>query len=218
MSEWLLVWHFVDGDRRLFRNGGHHGRAKKIRKNQTLHVEPPLTMCKRGLHGSVLPLDALEYVPRGHLGRIVVCRCEVWGEMERQSDKVCAEYRKALWWADCTTALHEFACDEAERALALTDNPDPRSIAAITTKRRWLCGEATDAERAAARDAAWDAAWAAAWDAARAAAWAAARAAAWDAARDAAWAAARDAARDAARAAQNERLAARLEALHKEDK
>ena len=206
MSEWLLVWHFVDGDRRLFRNGGHHGRAKKIRKNQTLHVEPPLTMCKRGLHGSVLPLDALEYVPSGYFGRIVVCRCEVWGEMERQSDKVCAEYRKALWWADCTTALHEFACDEAERALALTDNPDPRSIAAITTKRRWLCGEATDAERAAA--------WAAARDAAWYAAWAAARDAAWNAARDAA----RYAARDAARDAQNERLAARLEALHKEDK
>ena len=115
--------------------------------------------------------------------------------------------------------LHEFACRCAEYALSFVDNPDPRSIAAIDAKRKWLRGEikdkelraARDAAWDAARDAAWDAAWYAAWDAARAAAWAAAwdaaRAAARDAAcaaacaaaRDAAGAAARDAARDAAR-------------------
>jgi len=63
------------------------------------------------------------------------------------------------------------------------DNPDPRSIAAIEAKRKWLRGEITDKEldaaRAAARDVAWDvartAANAAAWDAANAAANAAAR-------------------------------------------
>ena len=93
--------------------------------------------------------------------------------------------------------LHEFACRCAEQALALVEAPDPRSVAAIATKRAWLRGEATDDELAAAWDAAWaaaqDAAWAA-WDAARAAAFAAAWDAAWDAAGDAAWAAAWDAA------------------------
>lgn len=106
--------------------------------------------------------------------------------------------------------LHEFACRVAERALALVDNPDPRSVEAIEAKRKWLRGEITDAElhaacdaaRNAARaacDAAQDAAWAAqdaAW-----AAWAAACAAwaaAWATARDAAWATAWAAARDAA--------------------
>lgn len=70
--------------------------------------------------------------------------------------------------------LHEFACRCAEYALSYVDNPDPRSIAAIKAKRKWLRGEITDKELAAE------------WDAARAAAWAAARAAAWDAARAAA--------------------------------
>lgn len=99
--------------------------------------------------------------------------------------------------------LHEFACRCAEYALSFADKPDPRSIAAIEAKRKWLRGEITDKElnaaraaawaaaRAAAGAAAWDAAWAAARDAARAAAWAAAwdaaRAAAWDAEWDVAW-------------------------------
>ncbi len=110
--------------------------------------------------------------------------------------------------------LHEFACRCAEDALSRTNNPDSRSIHAIAVKHRWIAGEATDEELAAARTAAW-AAQAAAQDAARtaaqAAAQAAARTAAWaaqaaaqDAARTAAWAtwtAAQAAARAAAQAA-----------------
>lgn len=86
--------------------------------------------------------------------------------------------------------LHEFACDQAEKALSLTDNPDPRSVAAIEVKRRWIRGEATDDELDTARDAAWDAAWAATRAAVSAAVSAAARAAARASARDAARAAA----------------------------
>ncbi len=101
--------------------------------------------------------------------------------------------------------LHEFACRCAEEALKLVKDPDPRSVAAIEAKRKWLKGEISDEELAAASDAAraaaWDVASAAARDAARAAARAAASAAASAAARDAAWAAAWDAARDAAWAA-----------------
>lgn len=63
--------------------------------------------------------------------------------------------------------LHEFACRCAENALKLVDNPDPRSVNAIAVKRRWMRGEATDVDLAAA--------WTAAWDVASAAAWAAAR-------------------------------------------
>ena len=36
--------------------------------------------------------------------------------------------------------LHEFACRCAEYALSFVDNPDPRSIAAIEAKRKWLRG------------------------------------------------------------------------------
>ena len=102
--------------------------------------------------------------------------------------------------------LHEFACRCAEYALSFVASPDPRSIAAIEAKRKWLRGEITDAELAAA----WDAARAAASDAAWDAAWDAARAAASDAAGDAAWDAAMYAARDA------EMVAARVAAREHE--
>jgi ribosome-associated translation inhibitor RaiA len=38
--------------------------------------------------------------------------------------------------------------------LAAVTDPDPRSIAAIATKRKWINGKATDAELGAAWDAA----------------------------------------------------------------
>ena len=97
--------------------------------------------------------------------------------------------------------LHEFACRCEEDALSRIDNPDPRSINAIAVKRRWIAGEATDEELAAARAAAETAADAAARTDTRAAAWAA-RAAAWAAAWDAARAA-RAAAETAAETARN---------------
>ena len=71
--------------------------------------------------------------------------------------------------------LHEFACRCAEYALSFVESPDPRSIAAIEAKRKWLRGEITDAELYAAWYAARYAAWVAAQDAARAAAMVAAR-------------------------------------------
>lgn len=109
--------------------------------------------------------------------------------------------------------LHESAVRFAEQALALVEQPDPRSVAGVTVKRRWLEGKATDHELiaagAAARAAAATAqgtAWVAAKAAARAAAGddaaADARAAAWAAAEAAAWVAAEAAPGDAAAAAR----------------
>lgn len=109
--------------------------------------------------------------------------------------------------------LHEFACRCAERALSRVYTPDPQSISAIETKRKWLRGECTDDElhaaRSTARSTARSAARAAVWDAADSAASAAIYAAAEDladaaaaasadaAATAAAWLAGTDAARDA---------------------
>ena len=110
--------------------------------------------------------------------------------------------------------LHEFACRCAEYALSFVESPDPRSIAAIEAKRKWLRGEITDAELAAARVAARVAARIAAQDVARVAAriaaqdvaWVIARViaqdAAWAAARNIVWSAANDAALDIACAAR----------------
>ena len=80
---------------------------------------------------------------------------------------------------------HEFALACGRRVQHLMR--DPRSIAALDTRERWLRGEATDEEMAAAWaaasasaaaawDAAWDVAWVVAWDAA----WYAARVATGD--------------------------------------
>ena len=75
--------------------------------------------------------------------------------------------------------LHEFACRCAEYALSFVESPEPRSIAAIEAKRKWLRGEITDAEldaaRGEARDAAHDATMYAARDAEMVAARVAAR-------------------------------------------
>lgn len=87
--------------------------------------------------------------------------------------------------------LHEYECIRAEYMLSLIDNPDPRSVAAIEAKRKWLRGEIDNSALAAARAAACDAARAAARDAVR------------DAARAAAWAAACAAALSAARVAEH---------------
>lgn len=134
--------------------------------------------------------------------------------------------------------LHEFACRCAEYALSFVESPDPRSIAAIEAKRKWLRGEIADAEldaacdiardaahdaamyaaRVAARVAAQDVAWVIARVIAQDAAWAAARNVVWSAANDAeldtacaAWVAASRAARDAAREHEVEILRELLE-------
>ena len=134
---------------------------------------------------------------RAKLARIAAIRDE-WTALDvlnlpdvSAADKLWSVLRKEFIDAPI---LHEFACRCAEYALSFVDNPDPRSIAAIEAKRKWLRGEITDKELDDARAAALDAARAAEWAAARAAA----RAAEWDAARDAARNAARAAAWDAA--------------------
>ena len=93
--------------------------------------------------------------------------------------------------------LHEFACRCAEYALSFVESPDLRSIAAIEAKRKWLRGEITDAELAAARVAARIAAQ----DVAQDVASVMAQDAAWAAARNIVWSAANDAALDIACAA-----------------
>jgi hypothetical protein len=217
MTEHILAWHFLPDDRKL-----RYAPYTPVEPGQVLRVEGPLELCRRGLHASIRPLDALRYAPGS-----IVCRVEMGGDILHGDDKLCASERKTLWVADATNALHEFACLCAERELLRRRRagrePDKRSWAAIEAKRAWLRGEIDDkALAAAARDAvdAANAAWAAAVDAADAAAWAAARdavdaaawaalaaavaaadAAAWAAARAAADAAAWDAAWAAARAA-----------------
>lgn len=186
----IMAWHFCRDNRRL-----KYGDNREIRVGETLTVDGPPELCKRGLHGSVLIIDAL-----GYAAAITLCRVEIGGEIVHGNDKLAGTTRRCVAMADATMMLHEFACRCAEKALALAKTPDPRSLAAIEAKRAWMRGEISDEQLATARASAWDAARGAACGAARAsarAAQASARDAAWSAAR-AAQASARDAARDAA--------------------
>jgi hypothetical protein len=187
----MKAWHFLRENKKL---GYDDGRL--VRVGHTFKCDPDkLVLCRYGLHASTNIMDALQYAPGP-----IICRVELGGKILRGDDKCVASERTAIAMTDATNILHEMSCWSAERALKRIKSPDPRSVAAIQAKRKWLRGEITDKELDAARDAAWDAARDAARAAARAAAWDAAWAAAWDAAWDAARAAARAAARDAARA------------------
>ncbi|OHC90158.1 MAG: hypothetical protein A2095_11275 [Sphingomonadales bacterium GWF1_63_6] len=185
MIDRWLGWHFLPADRRL-----RWGSREVVEAGQTYRAEGPLVMCRNGMHASRRALDALLYAPGP-----IVSRVELLGERLDASDKSCSRERSVLWIADAATVLHEFACAVATDALHLAEargaRVDPRSWAAIETKRRWLRGAATDAELHAARSAAWSA-----WSAARSA-----ESAAWSAARSAAW------------SAQNVMLEAMLESL-----
>ena len=80
--------------------------------------------------------------------------------------------RKLETWNDRTASL--FACDCAEEALMLIDEPDRRSLDAVRVARLYAVGEASGEELKAARSAAWSAARSAAGSAAGSAAWSAA--------------------------------------------
>jgi hypothetical protein len=167
--EWL-GWHFLPDDGCL-----RWGSKEKVEVGKTLRITRQPVLCEVGFHASRRAIDALGYAPGA-----LVCRVRLGGIIVEDHNKAAAQERTVLWMADATKTLHEFACDVAEDALKLIDKRDPRSIAAIETKRKWLRGEANADDLAAARDAAQAAAWAvAAWDAARPAAWEATQDAAW---------------------------------------
>lgn len=136
-QERILAWHFTNGMK--LRNGDD------LIVGKTYHHNGLMVMCDQGYHASERLIDALRYAPGSQLSRV-----EVWGDVDKQDDKIVGRNRKVLWTMDATKILHLFACDVAEKALAKIDNPDPRSLAAVKTKRRWLDGKATDEELSAA--------------------------------------------------------------------
>ena len=190
-------WHFLGEDKRLrYRDG------RKVEIGKTIKVSCQPVLCKSGLHASYRAIDALQYA-RGP----IVCRVMLGGTLIVGDDKVAATERTVLAMADATTVLHEFACWCATRALKTANVTDERSWNAISTKLKWLRGEATDEDLSAAESAAWSAAESAARSAAESAAWSAAGSASWSAAESAAW--------SAAGSAQNTYLESKLKALLK---
>ena len=102
---------------------------------------------------------------RQRYARVAVMRDE-WNALDvlaldgvSNEDKLWAVLREEFIDAP---VLHEYACRCAEYALTFVREPDSRSIAAIEAKRKWLRGEISNDDLAAARAAAWTAADAAA--------------------------------------------------------
>ncbi len=176
----LLGWHFASTDETL-----RYGDGRKIIVGETHEVEPPIMLCKHGLHASERVIDALVYAPVPILYRV-----ELSGEIITSDDKAVATHRKYLARIDATKTLDQFARACALSVAHLWEPP--------SGVMRFLLGE--ESARTAASTAAWGsaargAARDAAWDAARDAARTAARIATWGATSNAAWAAAWDAAR-----------------------
>ena len=150
----MRAWHFLRDDMT-----GGYGDEPAWTDGEKRTVEGELVMCSHGYHASERLIDAVTYA-RGS----TICRVEVSKDMLIDTDKVCSRSRRLLWHLPAEVGqgiLHEFACWCAEQALKAELNagrePDPRSWQAIETKRKWVRGEATDQELAAARDAARDA-------------------------------------------------------------
>lgn len=144
-------WHFAAEDRRL-----GYGDGREIMAGQTLTVHDQPVMCQHGLHASRRAIDALDYAPGP-----VACLVTLGGEVLHDTDKSAGQERTALWVFDSSRLLREFACDVAETGLlnerTAGREPDPRTFAAIEVTRRFMRGEATEGERAAASAAAWNA-------------------------------------------------------------
>lgn len=127
---------------------------------QVTLVGEKIKPCAWGLHGSERLLDALGYSP---CDKPVIGHCEFGGTIERETDKLAARSRTALWVLDegqSELVLRTHARWSALTVLHLWEAP--------TVVIRYLV-TGDEGLRAAAGDAAWAAAWAAAGDAARAA-------------------------------------------------
>ena len=148
-EEKILAWHFTDG--MTLRDG------QSLEEGKTYTYEGEIKICESGYHASRRLIDALRYAHGAQISRV-----ECWGDVQEQDDKLVARNRTVLWTLDATMILHEFACMVAEISLSKVVNPDPRSLAAIKAKRKWIKGKISDKELDAARAAAWYAAWSAA--------------------------------------------------------
>lgn len=142
----IRAWHFLAENKRL---GYDDNRVVRAGVSYRLKTKNPPLLCRRGMHASIKPLDALDYAPGP-----IVCRVEISGDIEKDNDKIVGRCRRVLWMSDATNTLHRFACKCSEDALRTANVEDERCWNAIRVKLLWLEGKATDDGLAAARAAA----------------------------------------------------------------
>ena len=149
----MMAYHFVNATLRDGRPVPPDG--------EWLEHDGAVVMCESGLHASLTPWQALQYAPGA-----VLCRVELDGDIQTDSDKMVGRRRRILARVDLTDAMRAYARAEASRVLHLWDAPQ-------VVKDYLATGD--ESIRYAARAAAWAAAGAAARAAARTAARAASR-------------------------------------------
>lgn len=155
MSKEILAWHFLPDNKRLRYDGNMEVEAGFIYYED---VKPIL--CRRGLHASIRPLDALHYSPGS-----IICRVLMRGDIILGEDKLVSNEREVVWMANAEETLREFARWSALQVAHLWDMP---SIVReyLETGDVSLRSAVGSAARGAAESAAWSAARSAAWSAA----------------------------------------------------
>ena len=133
----MKAYHFNDG------KCGHDDN-RVINVGETLTVDGKPTLCKQGLHGSVCPRDALNYMQHRHINLDYV---EITDEVIVGDDKIVGKSRKVIKRLS-GDALHKtlvrFALDCANRVKHLMT--DERSIKALEITELWLQGKTAQKE------------------------------------------------------------------------
>jgi hypothetical protein len=103
MEKTITGWHFVASNR-LARDG-----ITLIEPGYTYSTdEPNIVPCFSGLHLSENAIDALKHAPG-----LVVCRCELTGELVSHGDPIdkwIGRERTVLWMADATNVVLLWTC------------------------------------------------------------------------------------------------------------
>jgi len=131
----IEAWHFIRADHRTGKGG------LLVEPGQTLRVDPPLKLCRHGLHGCVRADIALSYAPGP-----VICRTLHTGEIVSDTDKLCSTERTCLWLANAERTLLEFACHVTEMGLRRVGVTDQSGYRGLGAQRAWLRGEISNEE------------------------------------------------------------------------
>ena len=81
-----------------------------------LEVDGEPKLCKRGLHASIHPWEALRYA---EADQTALCLVELEGDIQTGEDKVCAKRRKVLKAIDARPLFQQMALFAAKQALPI---------------------------------------------------------------------------------------------------
>lgn len=135
-----------------------HGDGRRIQIGRTHKVKPPIEICRRGLHLSIRPLDALK-----HTSGNIVWRVRAGGKIYQHHDKlVCSERTYIAGGIDVSDTLRKFARLCALDIIHLWNPPDV-VVRYLRTGNESLRDAARNAAKDIARDTSKPAAYSTVW-------------------------------------------------------